>query len=64
VPPAEDPEEETVVVTEPLSKRLARNLPENFQDTNRTPSPASSFAREHLRAARLRRIQQAQLVKI
>ena len=59
----EQSEEQEVVMSEPLSKRLARALPENFQDSNRTPSPASSFTKEYLRAARLRRSQLGQLVK-
>jgi hypothetical protein len=56
-------DEQEILVLEPLSKRLARKLPADFQDSNRTPSPAASFTRERLRAARLRRIQQGQLVK-
>jgi hypothetical protein len=56
-------DEQDTLDLEPLSKRLARKLPADFQDSNRTPSPAASFTRERLRAARLRRIQQGQLVK-
>jgi hypothetical protein len=56
-------DEQETLDLEPLSKRLARKLPADFQDSNRTPSPAASFTRERLRAARLRRIQQGQLVK-
>jgi outer membrane biosynthesis protein TonB len=59
----EETDEQETLVLEPLSKRLARKLPADFQDSNRTPSPAASFTRERLRAARLRRIQQGQLVK-
>jgi hypothetical protein len=59
----DEEEEEPAVVLEPLSKRLARTLPQNFQDGNRTPSPALSFTKEYLRAARLRRSQLGQLVK-
>jgi hypothetical protein len=59
----EETDEQETLDLEPLSKRLARKLPADFQDSNRTPSPAASFTRERLRAARLRRIQQGQLVK-